>query len=59
MRHLSALALAGAFALGMSSAALAGGGCSGMYETASTPAPVASADQAAPSTKVTTPKSGS
>lgn len=59
MRHLTALALAGAFALGASSAALAGGGCSGMYETASNPTPVASADQATPSTKITTQKSGS
>lgn len=57
MRHLTALALAGAFIAGVSGAAFA---CPGMMKSASTPSTVASADQAAPSTKITVPpKSGS
>ena len=60
MRHLTALALAGVFAAGVSSAAFAD--CPGVTHSASNPATVASADQATSSTKVTipeTPKSGS
>ncbi|HEX6141570.1 MAG TPA: hypothetical protein VFZ01_02535 [Geminicoccaceae bacterium] len=60
MRHLTVLALAGAFAFGASSVAMAD--CVDGHKTASNPASVASADQAAPSTKVTVPgttKSGS
>ena len=57
MRHLMALALAGVFALGASSAAFAA--CVDGHQSASNPATVADADQAAPSTKIKTPKSGS
>ena len=57
MRHLTALALAGLFAAGASTAAFAA--CFDGHETASNPSTVATADQAAPSTKIKTPKSGS
>ena len=57
MRHLTVLALAGLFAIGASSAAFAA--CFDGHQTASNPSSVASADQAAPSTKIKTPKSGS
>ena len=57
MRHLTALALARLFAAGASTAAFAA--CFDGHETASNPSTVATADQAAPSTKIKTPKSGS